>query len=589
MQSKAIAMKPFVLRISYFVLICAAFCANAQNAAQDVALARGWNAFYVEVSPDLPPDALFSAWPVDSVGVYDPASFLPTRQFSASEDTQGLRSSPIAMWRRDMPDASSVTRIPAGVVCIAYNTGGVFRTTITGVPAAPRTTWHVTDDDTVYNFFGFSVQAGQSVRPDDYLAGFDGATGTGRTCWTIGGFDRGAPPTLVRGNTGTAVSDGAVLLLPSSAVSDWSGALHVSPMDGLDFGTNATLRALSIRNDGGAPRTVALRIDRAVAELSESYPFDLSVLRWRDSATAVTNAAWNSLSAFGEIARKRLGDGEAWKIEFGIDRTAIPAGLVQGVPFGALLTALDTDGGSKMKAVVPLRAMAGGSTAGAAWPAGLWLADIALDTVDFKDAKNPAPAGGTLKLRLPIHIDANGRVRLLQRVVAAGEADASGSLAYRLYAGTATPPATATETLRVSSAVLPTETPVIKSSLAEFSSDRSFAVFEFTVAAGGATSILRHPYHPQHDGLRADFSTLSPSGDDIANYKGEVKPETFSVENAILLELDFDGGAARWDPQDTVSGTCTWTFTGLRREGALSATGPATFTRVSPLAELVLE
>ena len=28
-------------------------------------------------------------------------------------------------------------------------------------------------------------------------------------------------------------------------------------MDGLDFGTNATLRTLSIRNDGGAPRTVS--------------------------------------------------------------------------------------------------------------------------------------------------------------------------------------------------------------------------------------------------------------------------------------------------------------------------------------------
>ena len=584
-------MNAFVLRPSSFVLVFCALAplASAQNAAQPIALARGWNAVYVEVSPEASPDELFANWPVDSVGVYDPAAFLSTRQFSADTDTQGLQTSPIAMWRRGIPDASPVSRIPAGVVCIAFNTGAVFRTTLVGVPAAPRTTWHVTDDDTVYNFFGFSVQNGATVTPDDYLAGFPGSAGTGRTCWTIGGLTRGASPTLVRGNTGTTVSDGAVLLLPSSEVSDWSGALHVTPMDGLDFGTNATRRTLEIRNDGASPRTVSLEINRAVAELSTSFPFDPTLVHWRDGAVARTNATWNALTGFGEIARKTLGVGETWSVQVGLDRAALPSGLVRGTPFGALLTALDIDGGSEMKAVIPLRAATGGTSDVVTWPAGLWVADVALDTVDFASAENPAPAGSQLKLRLPVHVAEDGTIRLLQRVIAAGDTDAAGTLTYRLYAGEAEPPATATQTLRISSAVLPTETPVIEAEKYTLHSNFAYAIFNFTIEADGATSLLRHPYHPQHDGLRWDFATSAPSGDNLDNYKGEVKPELFSVKNSILLMLDFAEGAARWDPQETVIGTCTWSFSGLRHEGNLVASGLMSLRRVSQLADIVLE
>ena len=173
--------------------------------------------------------------------------------------------------------------------------------------------------------------------------------------------------------------------------------------------------------------------------------------------------------------------------------------------------------------------------------------------------------------------------------VAAGEVDANGALSYRLYAGEAEPPSTAQQALRISSAVLPTETPVVEATSSLFGDGLGFAAFRFTVEADGATSLLRHPYHPQHDGLRWDFKTAAPSGDDFDNYKGEVKPELFSVENKIAISLDLSPGAAQWDPQNTVSGQCYWTFSGLRREGSLVASGPLTLTRVSQLADIVLE
>ena len=566
---------PFIRRVAALFILCAA-------------------GVYVEVSPEADATAVFGPWPVDSVGVYDPASFLATRQFSADGGSDGLVSSPIFMWNREYPEATSVTRVPAGVVCLCFNTNlasgaeGTFSTNLVGVPAAPRTTWHRSEGGEVLNYFGFSVRPGAAVAPGAYLAGFGDLAGG--SLLRIGGKRREDPPSRLPVYSNDTVSDGEVLLVGATAPSDWSGALYVSPMDGLDFGTNATLRTLSVRNDGGAPRTVSLKLDRAVAELDARLPFGPALLVWRDADVARTNAAWNALEGFGAFASKRLAAGETWRLQFGLDRASVPAGLVQGIPFGALLTALDDDGGSQMKATVPLRAETSGADAArTAWPSGLWIADVALDTVDFASAENPAPAGGVLKLRLPLHVDAEGKVRLLQRVVAAGEADAAGNLAYRLYAGEAEPPATASQALRISSAVLPTETPVVEASFADFSSAIGIATFQFEVAADGATSLLRHPYHPQHDGLRWDFSTPAPSGDFIDNYKGEVKPETFSVKNTLMLSFDFGAGASRWDPQDAVSGSCWWRFSGLRREGDLVASGPLSLKRVSALSEIVLE
>ena len=586
---------PFIRRVAALFILCAAAPrAAAQCAAQGVTLKPGWNAVYVEVSPEADATAVFGPWPVDSVGVYDPASFLATRQFSADGGSDGLVSSPIFMWNREYPEATSVTRVPAGVVCLCFNTNlasgaeGTFSTNLVGVPAAPRTTWHRSEGGEVLNYFGFSVRPGAAVAPGAYLAGFGDLAGG--SLLRIGGKRREDPPSHLPVYSNDTVADGEVLLVGATAPSDWSGALYVSPMDGLDFGTNATLRTLSVRNDGGAPRTVSLKLDRAVAELDDRLPFGPALLVWRDADVARTNAAWHALEGFGAFASKRLAAGETWRLQFGLDRANVPAGLVQGIPFGALLTALDDDGGSQMKATVPLRAETSGADAArTAWPSGLWIADVALDTVDFASAENPAPAGGVLKLRLPLHVDAEGRVRLLQRVVAAGEADAAGNLAYRLYAGEAEPPATASQALRISSAVLPTETPVVEATFADFSSEIGIATFEFEVAADGATSLLRHPYHPQHDGLRWDFSTPAPSGDFIDNYKGELKPETFSVKNTVMLSFDFGEGASRWDPQDAVSGTCWWSFSGLRREGNLVASGPLSLKRVSALSEIVLE
>ena len=559
--------------------------AVAPYKTQSLSLVQGWNAVYVEVAPDAAADDLFADWPVDHVGLYDPASFLATRQFGADWDSEGLTGSSMALWKRGFPEASSLSRVPAGSVLVTYCTNESHSVTIRGVPAAPRTTWHVSGTNAVYNFFGFSTT--QQTDISAYLEGSPCEGVKSRAYYRIVGDNLDAGPGLLEVRTwNSKVSDGDVLLLPSDDLSDWSGVLFVSPMNGIDFGQNGVKATLTVRNDGKSPRTVSVALEQAAnaaeLQLSGTLPLCLHV---RDADVARTNAAWSAaLSGYGPVAKKELAPDETWRLEFGLDRTAFSS-LVKGLSFGALLR-ITEDGDSHAKVVVPLA----GETSGvvvpdAALPVGLWVADVQFDHVLAPGSTVGTETGGAAKLRLPIHIDANGKVRLLQRVVTAGEIAADGTYTYRLYAGSAVVPTTATMVTRISAVCLPTETPVIE---AAGESD-SVIAFSFAVAADGATSILRHPLHPQHDGLRWDFSTPAPSGDDFQNYKGDVKPETFSVGNRIEMSFGLNGGEAAWNPEDTKSGTCRWTFSGLMRQGNIVLSGPMTVKRVSSVAEIVLE
>ena len=559
--------------------------AVAPYTTQSLSLVQGWNAVYVEVAPDATADDLFADWPVDHVGLYDPASFLATRQFGADWDSEGLTGSSMALWKRGFPEASSLSRVPAGSVLVTYCTNESHSVTIRGVPAAPRTTWHVSGTNAVCNFFGFSTT--QQTDISAYLEGSPCEGVKSRAYYRIVGDNLDAGPDLLEVRTWKSeVSDGDVLLLPSDDLSDWSGVLFVSPMNGIDFGQNGVKATLTVRNDGKSPRTVSVALEQAAnaaeLQLSGTLPLCLHV---RDADVARTNAAWSAaLSGYGPVTKKELAPDETWRLEFGLDRTAFSS-LVKGLSFGALLR-ITEDGDSHAKVVVPLA----GETSGvvvpdAALPVGLWVADVQFDHVLAPSSTVGTETGGAAKLRLPIHIDANGKVRLLQRVVTAGEIAADGTYTYRLYAGSAVVPTTATMVTRISAVCLPTETPVIE---AAGESD-SVIAFSFTVAADGATSILRHPLHPQHDGLRWDFSTPAPSGDDFQNYKGDVKPETFSVGNRIEMSFGLNGGEPAWNPEDTKSGTCRWTFSGLMRQGNIVLSGPMTVKRVSSVVEIVLE
>ncbi|MBO7236874.1 MAG: hypothetical protein J6V45_02175 [Kiritimatiellae bacterium] len=569
--------------IILFLLISCRFLMALPLERQEFSLVYGWNAIYMQVQPQKPVEEVFADWPVKSVGFYDPSSFLSTRQFSAEWDSGNLMLPPIMMWHRDYPEASEIKYIPSGSVCILFSTNSIKTTvSVTGVPAAPRQTWHITDTNEVYNFVGFSLQKGQRVTPQDYLEGFLENVQQGGF-FKLSGRNEQKSPTLMSLYQSDTFSDGDVLLAASRIQSNWSGVLNVSPMNGLNFGTDLVQQTLAIRNDGTAPRTVAIDIVDGILETGQKLR--PSYLHTRDADVALTNAVWASC-ADGQtrLAQKFLASGETWRFQIGLDRKAL-AGIQRGISLGAILRITDVDGKSKMRVDVPMIAETSGDVDASQWPAGLWVADVAFNQIKSPGDTHETETGGEMKVRLPIHIDANGTARLLQRVVVAGETNEDGAFDYRLYAGSAAIPQSAKTVMRISAVTLPTETPVIVGQ-GGFSDK---AVFEFIVSSGGSTSLLRHPLHPRHDGLDWDFKTAAPSGDNINNYKYDKKPETFSVQNKIELNLDMNGGEASWNPEKTKSGTVKWTLNGLRHEGAITISGKMTLKHVSPKGNVVLE
>ena len=580
-------------RAAFFAAALAAASAFSARGAvfldQTLSISPGWNAVFVEVSPTGSLSQVFSDWPTDSVGLYDPASFLATRQRTSSSESQGMSESPIAMWHRDHPEASDALFLPANTVCIFFNTNTAASTlTVRGVPAAPRTTWHPTGPKRAYNFFGLSLQSGKQTSTGGYLAfpgGFPGISSLSGI-YRIYGNDPDAPPslTMVRSNKKN-LADGGVLLVPSDGIYDWSGTLYVSPMNGLDFGTDANRRVLLVRNDTSQELTASIDLVPSVTDDGRDF---LGALRLRDTEVAVTNAAWIEPTT-PRLASKLLSPGEEWRLEFGLDRQIFDDEVL-GTPFGAVLRITDDDGASALRVDVPIEGTASGRKADEnAWPGGLWVAEIEFGEIYFEGDPDAGytGTGGTLKARLPVHIDTEGMPRLLQRVVVAGSTSSDGEFDYTLYAGDAQVPSTSRQAMRISSAVLPTETPVVEATTHIAAS--GLMTFDFAVAADGATSLLRHPLHPQHDGLLWDFETPAPSGDDFANYQSSVKPETFSVTNKIVLQIELNGGEASWNPEDVKSGTCFWHLSGLRHEGEIVLRGPMRFRRIAPESELVTQ
>ncbi len=588
------------------------------HVSQNITLTYGWNAVYVEVSPEKTADELFASWPVGYVGLYDPASYLATRQFSSIWASQGLPNEAMAVWYREAPEASTLKAVPAGSVLVTFCNSQSFVDTFRGVPAANRTTWHVTGTNSVHNFVGISVsQPNTSISA--YLEGSPCEDVLSRSYYRIVGDNPDAAPQSLEVRTWNKnVSNGDVLLLPSDKISDWSGVINVSPLNGVNFGQTESKSRFSIRNDGTTSRDVRFTLDQPINhdELfnSEYLPW---CLHWRDMDVALTNVEWTlggpAGAYYGKWWQKTLAPGETWRIEVGLDRERLHGDVRQkGLPFGAIITVTENSE-AHAKAVIPLYGETSGEEV-SDWQNGLWVADVEFDaihmvaqrwvvetnTVDDAEVVTTnavdtalgaaSPTGGKFKLRLPIHRDREGKLRLLQRVVVAGDVTGDGTLNYKLYAGAATPPDTAKTLMRISAVCLPTETPVI-----EASEDRLFDVafspnnmakFDFTVGAFGATSLLRHPYHPQHDGLRWDFVTHAPDGDDVYNYMSDVKPETFSVKNEIKLLPAMSEYLERWDTVSSFEGTCEWTLSGLRHDGKIVLTGPMTFKRVSPVAQI---
>lgn len=568
---------------------------------------KGWNAVFLPVTPQASADSVFADWPVESVGCYDQAAFLRTRQFetSAGDSTLGAIDGGMRMWFRGEPGKSGFSALLANAIYVfkATNESPVVRT-VCGVPQAMRISWHVSSGTNApLNFVGVSTDGEPALMAENaYLAGLDtGWTLAHGTVAEMSGV--GDTPLLTPFFGAPKKANLGVVAMDAYRSSEWSGVFRVSPATGLDFGTNGCQGVLSVRNDSGTNRTVEVSVRRSESNLFAAPPLPGAILFF-DPAR---HSAWQpDLVSGGYVCE--LAAGETLSLRLAVDRTAY-AEVEPGTECGGLVSVTDVSAAnpSHFRTTVPFSfRTAGAEFLKTRWPKGLWLATLSLDKVsrivpkdrvesyreeveaeeaEFEEvttneltravttnfvmrtvfvtnqvpvyATDPTPAGSVMTMRVLMHVDANGAMKLLQRARVNGR--------------------------RLSSVALPTDAPTADGT----GTFGKSAAFGWTVGAGSRSNPFRHARHPDHDGLDAYFEKPAPDGDDFANYSGVVKPELFSVGNELSFSWDASAAGA-WNPDERLSGACAWRLRGLRREGAITASGTFVMRRVSAsdLAEL---
>lgn len=499
---------------------------------------EGWNAIYLPVTPTNSADEIFADWPVDKVGYYDQAAFLKTKQFETSADdtTLGAVPSGMQMWYRGDSGKNGFNALVANGIYVFCATADVKRV-VRGVPAAMRVSWHATAGGKApLNYVGISTDGNlATLTLDSYFQGLDTgwtlSKGVVRELWgydespTLDVFYGGVPK---KGNLGVVVMDAA-------KVSDWSGVFHVAPMDGLNLGTNLCQGTLQVRNDSGTERQVRVTLTGAGLLM----PKDVLFCDFARHGEWQTNFYANGYS-------RDLEPGETLSLRLAVDRTEFQ-GVPAGTEYGGILSVTDvsTNRPSHFMTKVPFSVKSDdGAFLRTRWPKGLWRTTLSFDEVAG------TPAGSTMTMRILVHVDANGKMTLLQNARVNGR--------------------------RLSSVVLPTDVPQVGGE----GTFGAAATFAWTVAEHSNVNPFRHARHPDHDGLDASFKEKTPTGDDFENYNGEVKPELFSIGNALRLEWGT-GTAAPWNPEETLSGTCLWELSNLRREGAIKVRGTFTMQHVS--------
>lgn len=568
-------MRPRCFAIIVFSLLVA--LARAGQVEQTVTLSNGWNAVYVSVSPQISTDELFAGWPVWSVAVYNADAYRYTASASGGKTGEPSVRSPYWTWSRESPEATSLRSLQGDSVLVCFSTNTEpFTAVLRGSPKPPRIAWHVANDENnaPYNVAG--VRLSGRVKARDYFAGCPALANA--QFYFLSGLDEANPRfrPVATGAKTAYLNNGDVVFMPGSCISDWSGPLYITPRAAVDFGEEGSLNEVTVRNDGVAEKTV---------EISYVDSVDLGIrpeLQCKENKSDGATAVWSPLT--NKLIRV-LATGETWRVALALDRSSLSG---SGAAIGGILNISEV-GGTMMSSSLSVSARDVRSSS--PWPQGLWCANIRLSKVSFyisdSNKVDDVTAGGVMPIKVYVHVDRNGTVRLLQRALVAGLKDDAGNLTQAIYGPDAALPVASYST-RLSSAVLPVDLPETTGAGGEFGKAGETVVFRYAIGADSPSNPFRHALHPMFDGKKSDFKSPAPDGDDFSNYAGSVKPELFTIGGEIRFSFG-ENGASAWTPKEEIRGECTWIYTGVRRDGPVAAKGPLTLRRVSKIAEIMLD
>lgn len=542
-------------------------------------LAKGWNAVYIESTPVAATcDEFFADTPVVAAAAYRSDADAATAQYDA--EGREIVQAPVEFltWVRGEP-VSTLQGIVGGKAFLLYATNAA-AIAFDGVPCVPRMTWRKvlsSETNEFFNFAGVSSGSGEVSIQGYFGEGPFGTSKTGRAIYSIGGEDTEEGPDLANAEKGAfgrppTIAGGKAYALTAARAGEWPGVVGVQG-DALAFGAEAFYASVKVKNCGTKAREFSFALERSstgeeLPPLSRRLP-RTDALGDAEYAEVVESAAWTVAVEPDAVAEQ----------VFCLDRSRLAA----GTEYGAILVVEDL-GGSQMRVRVPV-AVEAVATNAVAYPAGLWIGQIALTRVSGLYEETPALAGGVLKMNVMVHVAADGKCTLLQRVAAGYEEDGTARLFRELED---VPPEVANPT-RFSSVMMSVDTPAVEAAAGSAFGDG--ADFAWTVGPKARDNPFRHAWHPDHDGKKADYSGDLPDGDDFERYAAPVKPELWSLKNRLVLSWHEEGDASKpavfpYNADETTSGVVTWEVEGLLAKGPVKSVGTFALRRVFKAGEL---
>ena len=551
------------------VVLC--LTASASHISETLTLAKGWNAVYLESTPDgggasADCAAFFAGLPVTRVGCYRGDAYSNTEQYGV--DGREIVQKPLSyrVWMKDEPDFSSLGSLQGGNCYLIYATAACSKT-FTGVPAAPRMTWRKVDasGSGFLNIVGVSTALDTSDSSAKLLAAKyfgEGPYGTANGgFYTVGGTKSDAPTftsSMVFG--APKVKNGQAYALTAERADVWPGVIEVQSTalnGGMDFADGAVQDSISVCNRGNTNHVFRLSVGESA--LVGDHP-DIFPTLMRKIAISPVETVWTNVTS-GASWPVELAPGEAQSFVFAVDRTNIKTNL----SYGAVLAVEDL-GESKMRVRVPISVDASSPST---YPRGLWVGSVVLGQVNYGNTATPLPAAGTMKAAVILHVDEKGKTMMLPHVALAEDTNGVMQVFHELNAARKVNAAAR----RITSIMLGTTTKPVTgkmgiggSEVGMFEGDEGLA-FSYVLGENDIDNPFRHAFHPDHDGVSADYTSRAPSGDDLMNYcRGDIKPELWSVSNTVHFVWKDDAGnpTTGFSPEELSYGIVEWKVEGLK-------------------------
>ncbi len=543
--------------------IWAAACGGAwgQWVTQEITLKEGWNAVCVRVEPVAGSLEAVGGWGgVEGVWRWDKR--FTTAEYVVDEGSPLARDPHWKAWYpgEDVGFLSTLGEM-SGWRCylVKVREGAGERVVrIKGKAKLPRVEWY----PNTLNLVGFPVGAA-GVSFEEWFEA-DGAVDLSK--W----YDNGAWQIVGDGSERVVskpelqkLSAGEAVWVRCDGASGYAGPLAVTTDagSGLDFGAGLQKIGLTVANlSGTRARTVTLRLRD-----SEAAPAGEEQVAGGVPLYLAEGDGW---VAFSEKTLE-LGPGESWKGTFGVHRTDMEWQAGDS-SYQSVLGVRDGEG--KIAIDVPVRAVRRpGAIDGASGAIhevdssvhpqmGLWVGEAVLTEVNCpnyqktNEVTTMLPVRHVARLKLIVHVGADGEAALLKEAWVAAATNGSGMA---VYASRDLVPAGTGDVWRASSATLPAMAPLgLGSGTNGLSGTLSGTV---KLAYDNPVNPFLHRYHPLFDNKNGQFES----------YDGPV--ESKDVTRAISMEVEEeaeseDGGDSLADSSSAVSGTYQETLTGLRAD-----------------------